>query len=222
MKIESFSKSYAGQQALCFPGGELVKGKVYAVIGANGSGKSTFAKILSGVVKSDDGIQALDKSIAVGYMPQKSYGFHMSVLNSLLINSHNRDKDRLKATALMEKMNMTMFQRKKANRLSGGETAKTAMMRLFMNRYDILILDEPTAAMDVKSVNSAERVLDEYRLENKCAVLFITHSIKQAERVSDETMFFSEGKLIEWSDTKKLLHSPEHALTRQFIEFCGT
>ena len=53
MKIEAFSKSYEGVTVLDFPGMELQKGKIYAVIGANGSGKSTFAKVLAGILNAD-------------------------------------------------------------------------------------------------------------------------------------------------------------------------
>ena len=53
MKIEAFSKTYEGRQVLDFPGMQVQSGKIYAIIGANGSGKSTFAKILAGILLAD-------------------------------------------------------------------------------------------------------------------------------------------------------------------------
>ena len=75
MKLPAFIKTYDGVTVLDFPGMEIEPGKIYAVIGANGSGKSTFAKILSGVLPADRKVQ-LPQS--VGYLPQKPYAFRMS------------------------------------------------------------------------------------------------------------------------------------------------
>ena len=77
MKAYAFSKTYEGTKVLDFPGMELEPGKIYAVIGANGSGKSTFAKILAGMVKPDRKGNRVDAG-TVGYMPQKNYAFRMS------------------------------------------------------------------------------------------------------------------------------------------------
>ena len=71
MKILPFSKTYEGRTVLDFPGAELQPGKIYAVIGANGSGKSTFARILAGVLKADRRGSFLDTA-SVGYMPRKT------------------------------------------------------------------------------------------------------------------------------------------------------
>ena len=75
MKLPAFSKTYADSTVLDFPGMEVEPGRIYAIIGANGSGKSTFAKILSGVLCADRKV-ALPQS--VGYLPQKPYAFRMS------------------------------------------------------------------------------------------------------------------------------------------------
>ena len=71
MKIHAFSKTYEGRTVLDFPGIELEPGKICAVIGANGSGKSTFSKILSGVLKPDRR-GPLSDAKNVGFMPQKT------------------------------------------------------------------------------------------------------------------------------------------------------
>ena len=77
MKIEAFSKSYEGVTVLDFPGMELQKGKIYAVIGANGCGKSTFARVLAGILNADKKGKTGNCG-RVGYMPQKHYAFRMT------------------------------------------------------------------------------------------------------------------------------------------------
>ena len=85
MKIASFSKTYGDRTVLDFPGTHLEPGKIYAVIGANGSGKSTFAKILAGVLQADRKGRFTDGRV-VGYMPQKNYAFRMSTRANILLN----------------------------------------------------------------------------------------------------------------------------------------
>ena len=75
MIIPAFSKTYGQKKVLDFPGMELQPGNIYAILGANGSGKSTFSKILADVLPADRKIH-LESSI--GYLPQKPYAFRMS------------------------------------------------------------------------------------------------------------------------------------------------
>ena len=84
MKIAPFTKTYEGRQVLDFPGMEVESGKIYAVIGANGSGKSTFAKILAGILPADRKEKYTDGG-TIGYMPQKNYAFRMSTKANLLL-----------------------------------------------------------------------------------------------------------------------------------------
>ena len=85
MKVLPFSKTYENVTVLDFPGMELTPGKIYAVIGANGSGKSTFAKILAGVLKADQQGSFADTA-SIGYMPQKNYAFRMTTKANILLN----------------------------------------------------------------------------------------------------------------------------------------
>ena len=82
MKIEAFSKTYEGRRVLNFPGMEVEKGKIYAVIGANGSGKSTFSKILTGILPADRKGKYMDAT-TVGYMAQKNYAFRMRTKDNI-------------------------------------------------------------------------------------------------------------------------------------------
>ena len=91
MKILPFTKHYSGRLVLDFPGIELERGKIYAVIGANGSGKSTFAKILSGSVPADKKARYCDAD-SIGYMPQKNFAFRMSTKKNILLASKDEDR----------------------------------------------------------------------------------------------------------------------------------
>ena len=189
MKTNAIRKTYKGRLVLDMPSLGLEGGKVYSVVGANGSGKSTFAKILAGIVDSDEGEGALAD---VGYMAQKSYAFNMSLEKNILINGD--DKERCKK--LMEVLNISHLACNKAKTLSGGETAKMALARIMMKDYKVLILDEPTAAMDRESVSLAEELIKEYCKQTQCVTILITHSLEQAKRMSDEIIEIDYGKII--------------------------
>ena len=133
MNITPFSKTYEGRKVLDFPGMELRAGRVYAIIGANGSGKSTFAKILAGIEKADRRGAVLSGG-TLGYMPQKNYAFRMSLQKNLLLNG----TDVKRALWLMDQLQLRDLSLKRADKLSGGETARMALARLMMRFYDLV------------------------------------------------------------------------------------
>ncbi len=216
MKILPFSKTYEGRTVLDFPGTDLQPGKIYAIIGANGSGKSTFAKILAGVLKADKKGRLLDTD-SVGYMPQKNYAFRMSTKANILLNG----TDETRANLLMDAIRIRHLENKRADKLSGGETARMALARLMMKRYDLVLLDEPTAAMDMETTLLSENLIAEYVRETGCALILVTHSLQQARRIADEVWYFYKGKLQETGAREKVLYNPEKTETREFLEFYG-
>ena len=216
MKISAFSKTYDGRCVLDFPGMELQPGKIYAVIGANGSGKSTFAKVLSGILPADKKGKPLEDG-SVGYMPQKNYAFRMGTKANILLNG----KDEARAEQLMDALQLRHLENKRADKLSGGETARMALARLMMSAYDLVLLDEPTAAMDMETTLLSEKLILEYVRETGCTLILVTHSLQQARRVADEVWYFHKGKLLENGDKAQILQKPARAETSQFLEFYG-
>ena len=214
MKISAFSKTYEGRTVLDFPGMEVQPGKIYAVIGANGSGKSTFAKILAGSLRADRRFKAPE---GIGYMPQKNYAFRMSLQKNLLLN----DTDVKRANWLMDQLQLGHLSLKRADKLSGGETARMALARLMMRFYDLVLLDEPTAAMDMETTLLSEKLIRQYVENSGCALILVTHSLQQARRIADEVWYFHKGKLLETGTKEQVLHTPQKAETKQFLEFYG-
>ncbi len=217
MILSSFSKSYGGRTVLDMPELTIEHGEIYALIGANGSGKSTFAKILAGIEPTDGG-KAPVTCVSIGYMPQKNFAFRMSLEKNILLNGGDREK----AEKLMEALELKALASTPAKKLSGGETARMALARLLMREYELLILDEPTAAMDMVSTKLSEKLIEDYVKKTGCAVLLVTHSLQQARRMADEVLYFDSGKLCEKGKAEKLLYSPDSESLKQFLEFYGT
>lgn len=220
MTLPPFTKTYRTKRVLDFPGFPLPQGRVCAVIGANGSGKSTLAKIVTGVLPPDSGRSLRSKEFTIGYMPQHSYPFQMTVLNNVLLNSNKKSaQQRQKAAELLDCMGIGRLANQKAHRLSGGETARMALVRLLIRDYDLLVLDEPTAAMDIQSTILAEQLIAGYQARTGCSILWITHSQKQAQRVAHTILFFYQGQLIESGPAAQLLTAPQQPELKQFLEF---
>ena len=216
MKFPALSKTYGPRKVLDLPSVEIPDGAITAVVGSNGSGKSCLAKILAGVEQSDQKAKIFPDT-SVGYMPQKSYAFRMSTSRNILLNGG----DRSRSEYLSEALHLENLSRQSAKKLSGGETAKMALARLLMKPYGFLILDEPTAAMDMESTLAAEDLIRTYCKETGCAVLLITHSIQQARRIAEHMIFLDKGRLVEQGETEQLLSSPLKEETRRFLEFYG-
>lgn len=216
MRINRVTKTYGEKRVLDFPGIELERGRIYGVIGANGSGKSTFAKILAGALPADGGKKPHDVA-DVGYMPQKSFAFRMSVRKNILLAG----SDEARADRLIGELQLGGLADKRADRLSGGETARMALARLMMKSFELLILDEPCASMDVETTKISEDMMLEYVGETGCTLILITHSLRQAKRLSDHILYFHKGKLLECGTKEKILLSPDREETKAFLEFYG-
>lgn len=214
MIIRGFTKTYKGRRVLDFPETEIRDGSICSIVGTNGSGKSTLAKVLAGIEKPDS--RGCPVNINVGYMPQRSFAFRMTVLKNIMVNADDEGR----ARALCERMGLTPLINKNAKTLSGGETARMALCRLLMKDYDLLILDEPAAAMDIEATAQSEALIKEYRERTDCTVFLVSHSLQQARRMSDEVFFLCEGRLAERCGAEGL-NAPKTEEFRRFLEFYG-
>lgn len=216
--VRPVSKTYDGTCVLSLENEiSLEDGKIYVLLGPNGSGKSTFAKILAGIIPADGGEKPFASSVKTGYMPQKPYAFHMSTEKNLRLAVDDRQTE----AELVRQLNLKPLLNKKANRLSGGETARMALARVLLKPFGLLILDEPAASLDMETTAASEQAILSYRDRHRVPILVITHSITQARRIGDELLFFKDGKLVESGPCKTHLDTPQTSELRQFLEFYG-
>ena len=189
IEFGKIKKTYNGQVVLDIDNFSIEKNKIYAITGANGSGKSTLAKIIAGLIP-DDTNKKISVSMSVGYIPQKPYVFDMTLEKNILLNGSDKNK----CNGLIQKFEIEYLKGKKAKGFSGGEQQKLALARFMMQNYDLVILDEPTSAMDEKSQNRAESIIIDYA-KNKTMII-ITHDKSQINKIADETIYMSNGKIV--------------------------
>lgn len=124
-----------------------------------------------------------------------------------------RVEESLKSTALWEEVKDKL--KKSAYELSGGQQQRLCIARALAVSPSVLLMDEPTSALDPISTSKIEELI--YQLKKKYTIVIVTHNMQQAARVSDKTGFFMLGKLVEYSDTKKLFTNPKEEETQNYI-----
>ena len=161
---------------------EIFSGQKIGLIGPNGCGKTTFLKILTGALKPDSGIINVSRGVRWGYFDQG----HLSLnLENTLIDEVLRDHKELNendAKALLGQFNFKGdIIYRSINQLSGGERARLAFLRLIMQPYNFLILDEPTNHMDMKSKIAIEGALNSFN----GTVIIVSHDRNFLDDVTD-------------------------------------
>lgn len=160
VRLTDAAKVYGGRTVLELPELSLTAGGRYALLGANGSGKSTLLRLLAGVIAPDRGSVNRDAAaLRVGYLPQKPYAFSCSVRQNVLLATERgpRAQRQKQADRALEQAGLQHLAEARGDRLSGGETQRMALARLLVRTWDVLLLDEPTAAADIAAARQMEQ-----------------------------------------------------------------
>jgi len=201
--------------------------KIYGIIGPNGAGKSSFLKIITGFVKPTSGkVYFKDKVISepqqnIAVVWQKPYMLRTTVYKNiaygLKIRGLSKSEIKEKVNEVVEIFELNNIINQRAVSLSGGEMAKVAIARAVATSPDLLILDEPTASLDPKSILDIEKIIINLKERYNMTIILVTHNMFQAKRIADETLFFHSGRLIEVQPTTNLFANPLNLLTKEFI-----
>ena len=228
VKIEGLQKCYGERTVLDVESLELESGLSYALVGPNGSGKSTLIRMLSGVEVATGGRVDLAggrtrDDLVVGYMPQKSYVFGFSVFRNvaMALESLNLSRDDIdkRVREALDAVGMADLAEARGSGLSGGEAQRVALARMLVQDLDVLLLDEPTASMDIAGTMLVEDALRAYRERTGCLLLTATHAPSQAHRISDRAVMLSAGKVVEFGDTDEVLSNPTSDAGREFLSY---
>ena len=238
MTLRDVSAFYDGKPAIAHISADIPKNEITAVIGPSGCGKSTLLRCMNGLLAQEPGTEvrgeiALDGTDIsrlpseelrrrVGLVFQTPTPFPFSILKNLTFAPQyygQRDKKALEALAIGKLQLCGLYDevkdelRKNAQKLSGGQQQRLCIARALTVEPDILLLDEPCSALDVRAQTVEELLL---RLKERYTVVIVTHNLAQARRIADRTMFLYNGQLIEQGE--HLLTHPQEKETRAFLE----
>lgn len=229
MRVELLNtkKTYNGKTVLDIDSLIFDSGKTYAILGANGSGKTTMLRILAGIDSADSGRVYYDgmespKEKYAAYMPQSTYMFDLTVLENVILGikykgiSDSEVRDR--AMHALESVGMKDFYNSKARSLSGGEAQRVALARTLLLGKSLLLLDEPASATDIKGVALVENYIKSTSKKHGATIAFTTHNPSQASRLADEVIVMYNGRVIEKGSPSVLFSSPQEQETKDFLK----
>ncbi len=220
LKVENLHKVYAnGTVALKGLSLEVNKGEFFALLGPNGSGKSTMINIISGPTKKTSGqvtVCGLDidekrqeSKFALGVVPQEiSADSFFSVNETLILQSgyfgirHNQKR----IDDILEKLNLQDKKHANTRALSGGMKRRLMVAKALVHDPKVLILDEPTAGVDVELRHNLWQYMRQLNQEG-LTILLTTHYLEEAESLCERTAIIHQGKLVAMDSTKKLIKS---------------
>ncbi len=220
----------------------LTRGSIVALIGPTGSGKTTFLRSLNrmndkvhgyfaggSVLLGEqevltDRVDLLELRRRVGMLFQRPNPFPMSIRDNVLagVKAHGLAKksehdqivrETLERVGLWNAVSGRLHD--SPFRLSGGQQQLLCLARSLAVQPEVLLLDEPTSALDPISVESVEKLLAE--LVSEITFIVVTHSLAQAKRISDHTMFFFDGHLKESGPTAQIFEDPRQPETQYYV-----
>ncbi|HCY74752.1 MAG TPA: copper ABC transporter ATP-binding protein [Ignavibacteriales bacterium] len=204
IQLKEIEKKFDKSEVLKNLSFDIEPGKITAIVGPNGSGKTTIIKTILGLVKPDNGdILIDDKSILndyhyrknIGYMPQSaSFPENLTIREVLKMIGDLRNSKIKHDDELLVALNLTAEMNKQVKTLSGGTKQKVSALLSLMFNPSIIILDEPTAGLDpVASSNLKELIIKE-KMKGKTIIL-TSHIMSEIEELADHIIFLIEGKI---------------------------
>lgn len=242
IEVRDLNFFYGQSQALHHVSLDIEEHRVTAFIGPSGCGKSTFLRSLNrmnetipgtrreGTVKLDgvdiykDIREVSTVRTRVGMVFQKSNPFPKSIFDNvaygLRVNGI-KDKqiigeaveDTLKRAFLWDEVKDKL--ENSAYMLSGGQQQRLCIARALAVRPEVLLMDEPASALDPLSTGKIEDLIAE--LKRQYTIVIVTHNMQQAARISDYTVFFYEGFMVEFGETRKIFTKPDKKQTEDYV-----
>ena len=218
LTVENVSKNFGGVQALRDGSFELNRGEVVAIVGGNGAGKSTLAKIISGAYVPDSGCIRINgdevkrSDHSVSYM--QTCGIEVVYQDLALVPNMtapynlflgriptkwgifvNEKKMREKTRDVLAQLNVTTVQdsSQPISSMSGGQQQSIAIGRAIAWGSEIVILDEPTAALGPNETSEVEKLIEDVRDKHGTSFILISHNLDQVRRLADRIIVTHHG-----------------------------
>jgi len=205
LDLRNLGKTFGTTRALADVDLKVERGEFVTVVGPSGCGKSTLFNIVAGLEEPDGGstLRFEDRSVAashllgkVSFMPQRDLllAWRNVIENAILpmeIEGRSKAEARAEAERMLPEFGLAGFGDKYPHELSGGMRQRVALMRTFMFRRDLMLLDEPFGALDALTRTMMQRWLLDVWQKHRRTVLFITHDVDEAIFLGDRVLVMS-------------------------------
>ncbi len=242
IRAENLNFYYGKHQALFDNNLEIEENRITAVIGPSGCGKSTHLRIYNRIYELyreqraegtleidgrnvlDPGVDVLELRRKIGMIFQKPTPFPMSVFDNVAYPlrlhfklSKNEISERvekaLRGASIWDEVKDKL--RSSGLALSGGQQQRLCIARAIAAEPDVLLMDEPTSAIDPVATLKIEELMDSLR--RNFTIVIVTHNMQQAARISDYTAFFFKGRIVESGETRQIFTNPRNKQTEDYI-----
>ncbi|MCR4655719.1 MAG: ABC transporter ATP-binding protein [Lachnospiraceae bacterium] len=229
--LDSIYKSFDGKTILNDFSLEIGRNEFVTLLGPSGCGKSTTLRIIGGFVKPDSGRVFFEGRDITALPPEKrnvntvfqkySLFTHLTVSENiefgLRLKKKSKQYIRDKIDYALKLVNMESYGDRKPDSLSGGQQQRVAIARAIVNEPEILLLDEPLGALDMKLRHNMQRELIKIKKEVGITFLYVTHDQEEALMMSDRIIVMNKG-IIQQADTSKNIYDePQNAFVADFI-----
>ncbi len=227
LEAKWLSKKYINKKALNNVNLDIEKGKVVGILGPNGSGKTTFIKIATGLLRASKGEILIDghkpgaeTKAVVSYLPDRNFLYKWMTVEDAIefYNDFYADFDMKKAEELLTFMKLSKDL--KVDALSKGMTEKLNLTLVLSRNAKLYILDEPIAGVDpVARDQILDAIINNYN-ENS-SMIITTHLVRDIERIFDEVVFLSEGEIILSGNAEELRAEKGESIDDLYKEIFG-
>ena len=236
--ISELSKTFSGQKVLNNLSLEIQKGEVVALIGSSGAGKSTFLRSLnyleapdSGRIKIDDfevdfehitqdQILTLRRKLAMVFQQFNLFGRKTALENvkeGLIVVKGLSDQEATKiAREELAKVGLSDRENHYPRHLSGGQKQRVALARALAMKPEVLLLDEPSSALDPELVGEVEKSIANAAKSGQTMVL-VSHDMSFVAQVADKVLFLDKGRIIESGTPEEIMQHPKEERTKEFF-----
>ena len=235
IKVDNLCKSFDNVDVLKGINAEIHKGDVMVVIGASGSGKSTFLRCLNRLEEPTggkiffEGTDITDPSVNINVHRQKmgmvfqqfNLFPHMTVLKNLTLGpikllKKSKAEAEKRAMELLERVGLADRATAYPSQLSGGQKQRIAIVRALCMEPDVMLFDEPTSALDPEMVGEVLEVMKQLAKEGMTMVV-VTHEMGFAREVGTSVVFVDDGVIVEQGEPKEFFENPKNQRLREFL-----
>ena len=235
IKVDNLCKSFDDVEVLKGINAEIDKGDVMVVIGASGSGKSTFLRCLNLLEEPTsgsiyfEGTDITDASVDINVHRQKmgmvfqqfNLFPHMTVLRNMTLGPtrllrQSREEAEANAMKLLERVGLADRANAYPSQLSGGQKQRIAIVRALAMNPDVMLFDEPTSALDPEMVGEVLEVMKQLARDGMTMVV-VTHEMGFAREVGTKIVFVDEGVIVEQNAPEEFFSNPKSPRLREFL-----
>lgn len=209
---------------------QIYEGQVHALLGPSGSGKSTLLYTLNRLRQIDEGniyldnvetrsLDILEMRRRVGLVMQKAIFFTGTVCDNILYGPRLIDEKLPDPNHYLQLVGLSSdFANRDPNTLSGGQQQRVSIARALANHPEVLLLDEPTSALDAQASEHLEEVVTNLCKEQQLTVVWVTHDLRQAQRVAENVTLLYQGKMLENGKATDFFEHPLTLEGRAYLE----